>query len=265
LPNIVNYVSDYNKTDELESSNTNITDSSTSIDEEQETIYYDLSSTLTVTLENTLKVDNFKISNNTLSFRITNNGDSRFYFNDKNYFIELYNEYNTLLERVIMSKESVSKDYSKDFTYEIDEATASNASKIVFVEKQIDDYPNITLTTNDSDEEVLTCTKDSEIITYKFKKENLINITDILNYNKTGSDLVYQNDVSLWQSKVATYNNISGISSTFVESANGFVVNTVLDVLNVKISSVDNDYYYSSDTQAKVVNFEMEARGFSCN
>jgi hypothetical protein len=38
-----------------------------------------------------------------------------------------------------------------------------------------------------------------------------------------------------------------------------------VDVVNAKVSSANNDYYYSSDTEAKVVNFEMEARGFSCN
>jgi hypothetical protein len=205
------------------------------------------------------------IVNYTLSFRITNKGDSRFYFNTKNYFIELYNEYNTLLERVIMEKDSISKDSSKDFSYDIASNTALNASRIIFVIKDEEDYPIVNLTTNDSGEEVLTCSKNGEVITYSFKNDNLINITDVLNYSKTSSDLTYQNDLALWQSRVATYNNIDGISSSFVESANGFVVNTVVDVVNAKVSSANNDYYYSSDTEAKVVNFEMEARGFSCN
>lgn len=265
LPNIVNYISENNKTGEVESSSSTNTTDTSEVEEEQEVTYYNISDNLSLTLEDTLKVDNFKISNNTLSFRITNKGDSRFYFNTKNYFIELYNEYNTLLERVIMEKDSISKDSSKDFSYDIASNTALNASRIIFVIKDEEDYPIVNLTTNDSGDEVLTCSKDSEVITYSFKNDNLINITDVLNYSKTSSDLTYQNDLALWQSRVATYNNIDGISSSFVESANGFVVNTVVDVVNAKVSSANNDYYYSSDTEAKVVNFEMEARGFSCN
>jgi hypothetical protein len=264
LPNIVDYITSSNQSSEVESSKETDTSNTTDLEEEQEITYYDISATLSITLEDTLKLDNFNISNNTLSFRITNNGDSRFNFNDQNYFIEIYNQYNTLLERVIMDKDSISKDSSKDYSYEISSTTAVNASKIIFVTKDEDDYPVVNLTTNENGEEVLTCSKDSEEITYNFKDDKLITITDILNYTKTTSDLTYQNDLALWQSKVATYNNISGISSSFVESANGFVVNTVVDVLNAKIASASNDYYYSSDTEGKVVSFEMEARGFSC-
>ena len=79
------------------------------------------------------------------------------------------------------------------------------------------------------------------------------------------NELDYQTKLTLWQNRAASYNNIEGMSSSFISNDTGFIVNTVLDLTNVKESSIDNENYYEYETIAKVVNFEMQARGFSCN
>lgn len=264
LPDVVQYIHPENATimENPTSSENNPAIEETS---QNELVYYDLNDSLAITLEEGIKVDHFKISNDTLFFTITNNKISKFYFSKRNYFVELYTEDKTLLERIILTKDSIAKDNSKDFSYSIQSSTASNVAKIVFVEKEIEDYPNVVLTKNEDAMETLTCVKDYETIVYKFKDEKLTSITDTVNYTKSGSELDYQMDLSLWQNRVNTYNTIAGMSSSFISNDTGFIVNTVLDLANVKISSVDNVNYYEYETLAKVVSFEMEARGFRCS
>lgn len=264
LPDVVQYIHPENATimENPTSSENNPVIEETS---QSELVYYDLNDSLAITLEEGIKVDHFKISNDTLFFTITNNKISKFYFSKRNYFVELYTEDKTLLERIILTKDSIAKDNSKDFSYSIQSSTASNVAKIVFVEKEIEDYPNVVLTKNEDAMETLTCVKDYETIVYKFKDEKLTSITDTVNYTKSGSELDYQMDLSLWQNRVNTYNTIAGMSSSFISNDTGFIVNTVLDLANVKISSVDNVNYYEYETLAKVVSFEMEARGFRCS
>ena len=117
---------------------------------EKELIYYDLNSTLNINLEEGIKVNSFIITNDTISFKISNNKNNKFYFSKRNYFMELYTEDKTLLERVILSKDSIAADSNKTFSYNILPATANSVKKIVFVEKEIEDYPNVILSKNDA-------------------------------------------------------------------------------------------------------------------
>jgi hypothetical protein len=264
LPDVVNYITNRNVTSTTSSAPEESTDNNLDVDE-VEVEYYDISDTLSFTLDETLQLSKFKLSSNTLSFTVTNNGETRYYFSKKNYFIELYTEDKTLLERVIASTDSVAAGISKEFSYTIKSSTATSAKKITIVEKQVDDYPNISLEADDDFNASLICTNDNETITYKFNNDKLVSISDFYSYQKTKTELDYETNYALWQNRVSTYNNIAGISSTFMETTNGFNVNTLLSLENVKISSVDNENYYEYQTEPKVVNFEMEARGFSCN
>lgn len=231
---------------------------------EEEIIYYDIQDSLEVNLENKIKINQFKLQNNSLSFLVTNTQESTFDFSKKNYFLEFYTEDKTLLERVILVKESIPRTSNKEYTYSLMAQTSSNAKKLAFVEKQVEDYPNMSLTKNENGEQVFECVKDYESITYTFKEDKLQKITDVVNYTRGGNEINYQLELASWQSKVANYNTIAGITSSFMSNETGFMVNTVLDLPNVKISSVTNDAFYKYETLAKVVSFEMQARGFSC-
>ena len=233
-------------------------------DEKEDIVYYTINDALEINLENGIKLNQFKINNDSISFSVTNSKDVDYNFNKKNYFMELYTEEQTLLERVILEKDSISKKNSKEYSYSLLTSTIAGAKKIVFIEKQVDDYPNITLTKNEAGEQILVCKKDFETLSYTFKEDKLQKITDAVNYARSGNELNYQLDFSLWQSRVNNYNAISGITSTFMSNDTGFMVNTVLDLENVKNSSMDNDTFYKYETLAKVVDFEMKARGFDC-
>lgn len=231
--------------------------------EEKEETYYEISDSLKITLEETLLVNNFKIENQEIGFTLTNNGETRFNFNRKNYFLEMYTEDNTFLERIILKKDSIPKGESVTFHYPILETTHTNVKKIRLVEKEIADYPNIELEKNEAGEEVLVCTTNTETITYKFQNQNLRTITDVINYPYS-EDENYKTKLEEWKIKVAKYNATAGITSMFVDTGVGFVVNTTLDLPNVKIADTENENYYAYETKAKIVKFEMDARGFTC-
>ena len=265
LPNIVSY---FNKDDELINDKpiSNNNENKKENEKHEDLVYYDLNNNLVVDLEEGIKLQDFKIDNNHLSFLILNSNNISFDFKERNYFLEIYTEDKTLLKRIILKKEIISKGESKSFSYDINDMVNRSEKKITFVKKSIDDYPSITLNKNEAEEEVLVCQKDMESITYKFNNEKLETIMNVINYDKSNkSDFTYQNDYSLWQTRINSYNKVSGVSSSFISNNNGFIVNTIIDLKNTKLSELDNENYYKYETLGKVINFEMEARGFDCN
>ena len=228
-------------------------------------VYYDLTPTLTVNLEEGIVANQFSVENNSLSFTVTNHLTSRYYFNKKNYFIELYDENRTLLQRIILTKDALGSNEAKLYTYELSKVDTTQFKQIVFVEKNIEDYPNITLSLNEAKQGSLVCKKNDETITYTFNGEELSKISDVVSKTKLATDLNYDSDAALWQTRAQMYNAIEGVTSSYVPGNGYFMFNAVIDLENAKVNSIGNENYYEYKTLAKVIDFEMKARGFECN
>lgn len=262
LPTLVHY---FNKEEEkpdysLPNTQDKINNSNTL--ENQEDAMYELHNTLSISLEEDITIKNFRFENTTFIFTVINNGSNRFSFNQKNYFLEMYTENNTLLERIILVKDTIPKEASVDFSYPIMQNTATNTKKIRFVEKAIADYPNITLNKTEAEEQLLVCENEVETLSYHFKEDKLEAINDVINYSNQNTN--YNVKLEEWKNKVSFYNNTHGVSSTFIETGNSFIVNTIIDLKTTNINTLSNAHYYRLDTEPKVVNFEMESRGFRC-
>lgn len=256
LPDIVDFINEKNNKVVVDPSTSNPSTSDNNPSEGENAEIYELSENLSITLDKVLTINNFKIEDNKISYTITNQGENRYYFNRFNYFLEIYNADNTLLERIILEKSGINKDETKTYSYNINSETASQAQKIVFVNIPIAGYSIVDLV-NDT----LVCTNNYQTITYKFLENKLISIGDVINYNNSD----YKDVLTSYQNKATNYNSINGVQSNIMESTIGFVFNTNIDLKEADISKLDNDTYYALDTEAKIVNFEMEARGFSCN
>lgn len=230
--------------------------------EEPKNSYYQYSDTLSIDLEEKIKINEFALVGNTLSFKVTNANETRFSFQKDNYFLELYSEEDTLLERIYLGDTTVSRETDMVLQFALNSNTALYMKKLSFAKKEITDYPNVTLEKNENEEEVLTCTKDKETLTYKFQKEKLFSISHVVNYSSTISN--YESILNTWQTNSKKLNNMEGITSILVDAGTGFVVNTTIDTKTAKLNEVENTSYYPNETLAKVVSFEMEARGFSC-
>lgn len=261
LPTITNYLKEDKKNTTYETPNTNEKTEEPVLEPEEELTLYTISDSLSITLEDTIELKDFSLKDEVLSFQATNNGTSRFDFDAKNYFLELYTDDNTLLERILLD-DIIARDSSITVNLSLEKSITNTAEKILFVQKEISDYPNITLSKNDLEEEVLVCSNDIETLSYKFKNEKLYEINDNVSVNSTNDD--YTTLVNEWKTKSETLNNLEGITSVFVNTGTNFVVNTSIDLADAKISNTDSKYYFANQSLAKVVNFEMEARGFSC-
>lgn len=225
------------------------------------------------TLANDLKierkditVDEIMINNeeNILSFKVTNNTNNYIIIDNLNYFMELYNEEQTLLARIKLTGDtSVLSKYSQTLTKDISSDVASSTKSLVLVKKNITDYPSVEIKTTEEGTGVLVCNKAHEKVTYKFDNGKLKEITSEISYLKTDDGYIesYENNKNLSN----TYNGKTGIVSTFFEYPDvGYNITT-----NVNLKEANRQYIYNADsfvadTEAKVVNFEMEAQGFNC-
>lgn len=262
LPTIVNLIKGPNEKPDYSLINKPQENNPEEEPKENENSYYDFSDTLSIDLEEKVNVNEFALNGNTLSFKVTNTNETRFSFQSNHYFLELYSETDTLLERIYLGDTIVFRASDLVLQFTLNSNTALNMKKVLFTKKEIADYPNVVLEKNENEEEILTCTKDTENLTYKFQKEKLFSISHVVNYSSTISN--YESILNTWQTNSEKLNNKEGITSIFVNAGNGFVVNTSIDLKIAKLNDVENTSYYPNETLAKVVSFEMEARGFNC-
>ena len=226
---------------------------------ENELIYNVFSNTLEFN-ESGLTLNNFNISNNILTFSVTNNSDTTIDLSSKKYFVEIYSENKTLLERhkldlgnfVSKNKVNYSFDIKNSFYY------------LVVEEKKVEDYPNVNLVKNENGFEVITCKKEIDEIIYNFTNNELIDIKHTISDSNVNSDSYYAN-YSVTQNKVTTYNNIEGISATFNGTLNGYTAIFAIDLAKTDLSKTNEKYYYGYKTLAKEVKFEMQTYGFICS
>lgn len=226
---------------------------------ENELIYNVFSNTLEFN-ESGLTLNNFNISNNILTFSATNNSDTTIDLSSKKYFVEIYSENKTLLERhkldlgnfVSKNKVNYSFDIKNSFYY------------LVVEEKKVEDYPNVNLVKNENGFEVITCKKEIDEIIYNFANNELIDIKHTISDSNVNSDSYYAN-YSVTQNKVTTYNNIEGISATFNGTLNGYTAIFAIDLAKTDLSKTNEKYYYGYKTLAKEVKFEMQTYGFICS
>lgn len=229
-------------------------------DNTENKVVYNIYSNSLEIKENDITLNNFNFANNLLTFDISNNNNTNIDLSSKKYFIETYTEDKTLLERhkvdiktmVSGSKVSYELDIQKDFYY------------LVLEEKKIEDYPVVNLTYDDTSYANITCEKDNETIVYKFSNDELLEIKDTISESDTNANNYYVR-YSSYQSKAMSYNNMTGITASFNGSLNGYTAIFVLDLQKVNLSGMEEKYYYSYKEVPKVVKFEMQTYGFTCN
>lgn len=212
-----------------------------------------------------ISVNGFRLdsTNNTLTYSVTNKLKEAIKFEDLNYYLELYNSDQTLMERVkITGDTAIMSGMSLTFTKKISANTASNLGLVGLVSKTTNDYNSITLNTNEDGSAALVCTCDHEKVTYKFINEELKEVTSEVSYTTTDPDYAstYENNKVLSDS----YKTKTGVTSSWFEYSEGYNVTT-----NVNLNEASRLYIYNADSfkagvEPKVVKFEMEAQGFSC-
>lgn len=201
-----------------------------------------------------------------LKMKITNNG-SKYDFVEPKYFIELFTQDKTLVERVkLVNDITIENNQSVSISLLISEEAYNNASLLIVQTKQIEDYPEVEISKNVDDKKLLVCTNKYNTISYYFSQDNkLVEINDIYNYSMTiGQEEKYNEELNIYQNRVASLSNNEGVTSSIVDTDSSFTVNTVIDLEKADISKLNSFYYFAKDTEAKTVKFEMESMRYTC-
>ena len=160
----------------------------------------------------------------------------------------------------MISDEIVTIGGSVDLVYDLND---SNISIISFMEIPEEDYPAHVLDADESGNATLICTKDYETVSYHFVNNQLLTIQDVFSVLATDSN--YNTLYSSYQALAATYNTIGGIDSAVTVENNTLYFRTNINLRTVSNGSFNNDIYYPLNTDAKIMNFELEANGYTCN
>lgn len=229
------------------------------LEEKNEITYYIFANNLVIN-EKEMVLNNFKNINNTLTFDILNNSSKKIDYSNNKYYIELYTENKTLLERYKLDINTINENSKISYSF----AIKNDFYYLVVEEKSIDDYPILNLPNDEQGRGIITCNKDIESIIYTFNNNELIDIKHTISDNLI-NDPNYYNRYTAYQNKATTYNNIDGISSTFNGTLNGYTVIISIDLAKTNLNNIKEKYYYGYKEKPKVVKFEMQTYGFECN
>ena len=212
-----------------------------------------------------ITISNFVVdtTNLTISYDITNNLSSSENIEELNYYLEIYNTEQTLIERVKLSNDLLLN--SGAFINVKRNITSESATTIGFIsiiKKTTNDYPLVELTSIEEGNGTLVCSNTNEKVTYKFREEKLKEVTHEASYLNTERN--YQTIYEENKVKSNSYNNKMGVTSTFFEYESGYNISTTINLAEAGRMYLFNADSFKLDTEPKVVKFEMEAQGFKC-
>lgn len=266
LPSITSYINGEKKISFTPSADGNKKPNDPTIS--HETIYYDFKDDLEVPIEG-LVIKNFNILRKEFSFDIVNENEVKNYLSTHAIYLELYDNDQTLLQRVKFPTENINRGGSLSYQFDLNVPTA-DISKIVIEEKKVSDYPSVNLNKESDGTYLMVCSKGYETITYQFDKEaKLYYIMNVVNYSSSVDN--YNVLLTEYRQMSSKYNGLEGVTSNISEVATGFTSTTTLSLEKIDFTNktvkntLTNKAYYGKGTEGKVVYFELSAMNYQCS
>ncbi|MEG1506220.1 MAG: hypothetical protein RR478_01845 [Bacilli bacterium] len=259
LPDISKFVEDYKNKDIP--INAPIKPSDKLDDKEdlpEEVKKYKYVSDLVITKEN-FNISNILLNNSNLSFTITNTSKGKLLLSKYNYFLEVYDATDTLISRIKLSEDTINLNDKKEYSYGI---LKNSIEYFTLREIKSEDYPALSLNEDEKGNSVLECTRVSNVIKYNLLKDKLYSIEEVVTV--TLSDPEYVNKLTSYSALATTYNTLSGYAASVNKTEESFIFTSSVNLNMASSNSIKEINYYKKDTTAKIINFEMEARGYSC-
>lgn len=210
----------------------------------------------TVIEYNNFTINNFDLSQTNIEYTI--NTTTNINFDKSNYYLILTKD----LEKITI-KLTGEVTGSKTYNFKFINRLSTNIEVTGYIEEiNESDYTNFNLTNNETGIASLKCKKGSETLIYNFNNNNLKGIQENYIYTKNESE-----DFNIMYQK---YNNISnniiilGGDSQLLQTQDGFILQNNIDLNIFNINQNTNYNYYSLNTQPKIINFEMKAKGYDC-
>lgn len=219
---------------------------------------YKIANDLEIT-EESFKISNFNIENNTIKFKITNLTSEVLELKDAHYFVNLYSDNKKLLQRIYL-QDILSPSSETDAAYDLIDSSAKVISLVKISEEE---YPSHIVTVPEEGVATLTCTKNYEKVEYLLNN-NKVYVTNLL-YEVNTTDANFNNLYNNYQALQTTYNNIEGVSSNITLENGLLSFKTIINLSSVKSDTLNLKTIYPFGTDAKVIYFEMTASGYTCS
>lgn len=267
LPTIINYFGDYSIIDLVKNGqivdffinhdnyvNQPISNNKQENDTKEEDVLLNSKSTIT---KDNFTLTNFTLTKENINFDI--NTTSTINFDEESYYLILTKN-NKIISTIKLTGTVTS---NSKFTFKFNE----NLQDILEVKGKIkkvndNDYPNYTVSSDESSLGSLICTKDNYKIEYILSNNQLTRLKETYTYLDSGNQTEYLNEFDKY-TKISTEINSSNALSTITETYSGFTFNTDID-LNTYIPKTKNYNYYSLNTKTNKIQYEMTAKGYDC-
>ena len=259
LPEISAYINSYLNPDVVVP-NTPSKDNKKEDDTKDETSVkeYKIANDLEIT-EESFKISNFNIENNTIKFKITNLTSEVLELKDAHYFVNLYSDNKKLLQRIYL-QDILSPSSETDAAYDLSDSSAKVISLVKISEEE---YPSHIVTVPEEGVATLTCTKNYEKVEYLLNN-NKVYVANLI-YEVNTTDVNFNNLYNNYQTLQTTYNNIEGVSSNITLENGLLSFKTIINLSSVKSDTLNLKSVYPFGTDAKVIYFEMTASGYTCS
>ncbi len=264
MPEVLNYVNKTFGTNLQTHSGVKIPEVVDQEDKPQEITMYDLNDDTVITLDKIsfqTFVKSIEDTDYKLSFTIKNSGTQLYSFSKKLYF-EFYDNSKTFLGRSYLENvKDVTGGVSNHYQVDINKDIYDKATKIELVQRTDDDYPAVELTSN-----LLTCTNSKYNIVYSFDtNQRLSSIKDMYTYTKPDDIVAYSTDLVSYKAKIDNLDRLDGVTAVLAENETGFITTIAIDYKQADYSQLSSDTkYYQKDTYARIIKFEMSAKGYNC-
>lgn len=220
---------------------------------------YPFSYSLTIKEKDLFTLSNFNARENKLEFTILNLQEKPLDMTKYNYFLEMFDDKNTLLQRIHLKDISLDSNASTKVVYDI---SNDNINYLVLREIKVNEYPAYNMIQDENGNSLLTCTKENEKIEYYFKNNSLLKIKDT--FELSTNDNNYANLWTTYQNLAAEYNKTNGVKSLINNENDKLTFTTDID-LNINDNVKIRNIIYKKNTIGKVIHFELEANGYICN
>lgn len=232
---------------------------------EDDTVY-NLTSDLKIEREEVL-LNEFVLDkdNAILSFNVINNSGEYQVIEKLNYYLELYNDSQTLLGRIkLTGEQNLAGGAFVQYKKNIEPDVAAKLAAFTLVKKTVEEYPVFNIANNGDGEAILTCKSvaGSEEVSYTFKNEELTAVRSEITF--TGENLEGTEEYRANKLLSETYHKKDGVLSLLMPYEGGYKITTEITSNLAKRFYVFNADSFAFKTSPRVVKFEMEAQGFKC-
>ena len=206
----------------------------------------------TVLEYNNFTLSNFILNRDNITYKITTSNTIN--FDESNYYLILEKDNKKIY---IKLSGEVNKELTSSFKFS---NVLNDTIEVKGYIKPISDkeYPDFTLSSDETGTASLICKKDYDSYEYMFSNNSLVKVKQTYIYNDDNNYFNIFEKFTNLSNKI----NINGGISSIEETYDGFIFKTDIDL--ILYQEKINYNYYSLNTKSNKINFEMKAKGFDC-